>query len=257
MSAAPQAITVLIDVVITLHTPLSVGAAGSSGGLADKPLVRDGWNRPMIPGSQIKGRLRHMAEQTLRALEQPICRAPVANTMCPKYVGQPPVMAQATEEFHRYRAFQDQIEPRQCLACAIFGSPVYPSPLFFGDAVYYPPNQVDGRPFAIEEHVRPGIGIDRRRGVVQDNALYFVETTEPGIVLNGAISGQWRDTTPERVRGLVGLLVVALEGVTRWGGGSSRGLGWATTRATVHIAGQHFSRDMLLQEVQRLCAIAS
>ncbi|PDW00304.1 hypothetical protein CJ255_20815 [Candidatus Viridilinea mediisalina] len=40
---------------LTSHSALSVGAGGSSGTLADKSIVRDGWGRPLIPGSQLKG----------------------------------------------------------------------------------------------------------------------------------------------------------------------------------------------------------
>ena len=56
-------IRVQIELTITLNTPLSVGAAGSRGGLADKHIMLDGKGQPLIPGSQIKGRIRHACER--------------------------------------------------------------------------------------------------------------------------------------------------------------------------------------------------
>jgi CRISPR/Cas system CSM-associated protein Csm3 (group 7 of RAMP superfamily) len=58
----------VIDLTITLDSALSIGAGGSAGTIADKSIVRDGWGRPTIPGSQVKGKLRWAIEQLLRGL---------------------------------------------------------------------------------------------------------------------------------------------------------------------------------------------
>lgn len=54
-----------IDLSLTSVSALSVGAGGSAGSLADKSILRDGRGRPIIPGSQLKGKLRHAAERLL------------------------------------------------------------------------------------------------------------------------------------------------------------------------------------------------
>lgn len=55
-------INIQIDLEVLSDTPVSVGAGGSAGTLADKVIVRDSRGRPLIPGSQVKGRARHAAE---------------------------------------------------------------------------------------------------------------------------------------------------------------------------------------------------
>ena len=175
--------------------------------------------------------------------------------MCP---GDSSVTRQATEELHRYRARGDA---RQCIVCATFGSPAYPSPLSFGDAVAMSPGEeeVPSAPasFGFEGRLRPGVGIDRRRRTALEEVLYTVETTDAGIALRGTINGQWWDTPPDVVRGLVGLLVAGARLTTRWGGGSSRGLGWATTELLVRLNGQEQDAGSLVEEVATLCRTAS
>lgn len=69
-----------------IDTALSVGAGGSSGSLADKPIVRDAEANLLIPASQIKGRLRHECEKIARGLGWAICESPNPERMCPQRV---------------------------------------------------------------------------------------------------------------------------------------------------------------------------
>lgn len=251
-------VTVQIEVAITLLTPLSVGASGSSGAIADKPLMRDGWGRPIIPGSQIKGRIRHACERIARALDCAVCAAPTAETMCPN---DPGIQRHATEEPHLYRANQIGVTPRQCVVCAAFGSALYPSPLSFGDAVVLPPSKTLSdapvRVTSVDSRLRPGVGLDRRRGTALEGVLYTVETTEAGIRLRGMLEGEWHDTPQEEVRGLVGLVIAGLQMTTRWGGASSRGLGWASCNLQVLLDGQPEEPGALVKELGTLCRTAS
>ena len=79
-----------VDLRITIETALSVGGAGSVGTLADKSILRDGWNRPILPASQVKGRVRHACEAIARGLGIPTCRSPLAETTCPHHPDVPP-----------------------------------------------------------------------------------------------------------------------------------------------------------------------
>lgn len=255
MSAAARSTSLQVDLTITLATPLSVGASGSSGGMADKSLLRDGSGNPIIPGSQIKGRLRHACERIARALACPVCGSPVPDAMCP-HDGS--VTREATEELHRYRARDNT---RQCVVCAVFGSPTYPSPLSFGDAVMLKPGTDEPLrghvPGIGEGRLRPGVGIDRRRRTTLENVLFFVETTDAGVALRSTIQGRWWETPPEAVRPLAGLLVAGARLTARWGGGSSRGLGWAETKVSARIDGVEQQADALMEEVATLCRTAS
>jgi CRISPR/Cas system CSM-associated protein Csm3 (group 7 of RAMP superfamily) len=242
-----------IELAITARTPLCVGASGSSGGLADKTVLRDGWNRPIIPGSQLKGRLRHACERIAAGMGASICAAPYPATMCPYYEPKPPITRQAREPIDLARA---EGVRHQCIVCALFGSPVYLSPLAFNDLVYTPPlpRFPPPQPYEAHERLRPGVGLDRRRRTAQEEVLYLTETTDAGITFTGAIHGRWLSTPLAEARALSGLLLAGLRLTTRWGGGSTRGLGWAEVAITrAELGGAALDAGALLEEVATLC----
>jgi CRISPR/Cas system CSM-associated protein Csm3 (group 7 of RAMP superfamily) len=253
-NARPQPVQADLDLTIQMIAPLSVGAAGSRGGMADKPIQRDAWNRPIIPGSQIKGRIRHACERLARMLEHPVCHAPYP-TMCPYDSSiHLHLTRQTRERLHRERvrgtAYEDT--PVQCLICALFGSSLYPSPLAFGDAIHQPPLQGETpptKPLDVTGQLRPGVGLDRWRRTAQEEIFYTIETTDAGIILQSRISGRWDDTPADEVRSLVALLTAGARLSRRWGGSSSRGLGWAVVTVQARVAGEALDPQALLEEV--------
>jgi CRISPR/Cas system CSM-associated protein Csm3 (group 7 of RAMP superfamily) len=70
-----------------INTALCVGAGGSSGSLADKPIVRNAEDNLLIPASQVKGRLRHECEKIVRGLHWSVCESPKPQNMCPQRAG--------------------------------------------------------------------------------------------------------------------------------------------------------------------------
>lgn len=258
-------IHVTIALRLLLETPLSVGASGSQGGLADKSIQRDGWNRPLIPGSQLKGRVRHYCERLARSLGCTLCEAPFPDRMCPD---DSRVTRKAVSALDRHRgtmhlgARSNEDPPPQCPTCALFGSPTYPAPLRFGDLVHTPPSLQpdtggDGFPGAVFEFdgaLRTGVGIDRRRRTAQEKVLYVVETTSAGLLFEGEIWGTWRGVPLAELRPLLGLLLGGIQLTRRWGGGSSRGLGWAVVEApSVTVGGSTVPSAELIEEVRALC----
>lgn len=247
-----QPIAVQITLTITLQTPLCVGAAGSAGGYIDKTFQRNGSGVPIIPGSQIKGRLRHACEQVLRAAGHLLCNAPYPVEMCPDADG---VTRHATEELHLARMVHNRgkAEARQCIVCALFGSPTYPGPLRFSDAT--PLAARGGRIAALHPQIRPAVGLDRRRRVAADQLLFLTETVGAGTVFTGSITGMWYTTPTAEVRRLISLLVAAAPHVTRWGGGSSRGLGWAEVGIAAMLNDEPIAD--VFAEVEQLCRTVS
>src|SRR5262245_21180781 len=81
-----------VNIALTLvfQTPPSIAAAGAFGSIADRVVERNGWGQFIIPGSQVKGKVRHACEQLARALGQPICDSPRAATMCSNPPGSDP-----------------------------------------------------------------------------------------------------------------------------------------------------------------------
>lgn len=199
----------VISVTLVVETALSVGAGGSGGVLADKAIVRNRMNQLVLPGSHLKGRLRHACEAIARAQNIAVCVSPRAETMCPQW---------------------DRVEKPPCPICTVFGSPAWPSPLQFGDLLYGEPMIEDNtvQPLDQEPFIRPGASINRRRRTVEEQRLFFIETSPPGAQAHfygpEAITGWLVDD--QRAAAQVKLLLAGLELIRNWGGGKSRGLGW-------------------------------
>lgn len=195
-------------------TPSSVGAGGAEGTLADKTVVRDGRGNFILPGSHVKGRLRHACEQILRSQDVPICRAPTPETMCPR-VGQD----DAGREFPR----DMRGEPR-CLLCDLFGSPGHPGRLRFQDLRL----DTAGTP---AETIRTMVSLNRRRKTAQAQRLFFVETAPH--VEGLSFSREDAVIGYAASRAGVQLLLAGWKLMYAWGGGNSRGLGWGQAEPEV------------------------
>lgn len=218
---------VSISLTVISQTALSVGAGGSAGTIADKSVVRDGWGRLIIPGSQVKGKARWAAEQILRSLGQDI-PAPFDET-----------------------ARVEQPNPVR----AIFGSPQQRSPLHFTDlvGVVGPVAQIDALRDGLEQRrsqIRPSVAINRRRGTVEDARLLFQEIglEQTHFYAEEAITGALNDL------GYAALLWAALRLTTRWGGAKSRGLGWARVDVAVRWDGATVDPEQLEPALRKLVA---
>jgi CRISPR/Cas system CSM-associated protein Csm3 (group 7 of RAMP superfamily) len=212
------------------------------GTLADKSIVRDGWGRPIIPGSQVKGKARHATEALARSLG-----------------------------LHVYQLFDDDATKGKDVVRALFGTPMQRSPLHFADLVgvvgdadsdILPPEPLQCPKGAI----RPSVSLNRRRGTSEEARLLFQETAFEGMrfVSQRAIIGTldeqegWGVYSPaipaDEHLGHVALLWAALRMITRWGGAKSRGLGWSTVTVDVDCDGEKVSVARLEQELRNLVA---
>jgi len=214
-------LTALID------SALCVGAGGSTGSLADKPIVRAADDRLLIPGSQLKGRLRHECEKLARGLGWPVCESPDPQTMCPK-IGLSNSVFQRDDytvghrlddDTVRHRVFADGRPQHHCLVCQIFGNPALPSRIFVDDLIC----QVD--PDTLPDVLRPGVTINRRRRTAEDQKLYFLETSPVNVQLPFEGSIQLEADCPSYAKAL---LLAALNHIHALGGSKSAGLGWLT-----------------------------
>ncbi len=180
------ALTAVID------SALCIGSGGSSGSLADKPIVRNAENRLIIPGSHLKGRLRHECEKLARSLGLPVSESP-----------NPGLMMQTPD----------------CAISKIFGNPVLAAQLIVDDLVCE--NSAQELP---PEVIRPGVTINRRRGTAEDNKLYFLETSPPNQGLH--FTGQIHLIRPPDYA--LPLILAGLHHIKALGGSKSAGLGWLT-----------------------------
>ena len=227
-----------------IDTALCVGAGGSTGSLADKPILRNGKGQLVIPASQVKGRLRHECEKLVSAIGWPICESPKATRMCPQLEGR------TEDERNQFRRASYQLSPKlgetafegtenqyqHCLICQIFGNPVLPARLQLSDLVCA--ISAD----ELEEVLRPGVSINRRRRTAEDQRLYFVETSPANAKLRfeGSLRLQpkWDDrrdiqeNSSQESSDLVqadvaeAIVLAGLKHIHALGGGKSAGLGW-------------------------------
>ncbi len=220
-----------IELSATLETPFSIGTGAMADSVADKPLVKDAAGRPFIPGSSLKGQVRHKCERIIRALVVPWpgrwrCEAPYPDRMCRG--------------------------PDLCPICRIFGSPWHPAPITFNNLtlttiVEEPPRDWEQLRSVRATDIRLGVGINRSRNVTAEELLYSTETYVPPLALiyRGRIWG----TLEERRE--VALLLAGLRSVVALGGGRSRGLGWWRLEIAVKLDGQPVSVYELLQELDQ------
>ncbi|MEC4985349.1 MAG: RAMP superfamily CRISPR-associated protein [Oscillatoria sp. PMC 1076.18] len=206
-----------MDISATIETALCVGAGGSSGSLADKPIVRTAAGKLLIPASQLKGRLRHECEKIARGLGWQVCQSPNPQTMCPQRANFP-----EPEKSQFYRP-DYQVSPDgryHCLICQVFGNPALPSRLIVDDLV------CEQDPENLPEVLRPGVTINRRRRVAEDQKLYFLETSPPNAKLEFKGTITWQPQPgldPDLGKALV---LASLHHINALGGSKSAGLGW-------------------------------
>lgn len=178
------------SITAVIDSALCIGAGGSSGSLADKSVVRNAAGQLIIPGSHLKGRLRHECEKLARALQLPVSESP-----------NPGLMMQTSN----------------CVISAIFGNPVTASRLTIDDLICRTP-----RESLPPEVIRPGVTINRRRGTAEDEKLYFLETSPPNLALE--LVGQIHLIQPPDYA--VPLILAGLKHISALGGSKSAGLGW-------------------------------
>ncbi|MEA5565764.1 RAMP superfamily CRISPR-associated protein [Anabaena sp. UHCC 0399] len=205
----PQNQITTIKLTAVIDTALCVGAGGSDGSLADKPIVRNAKGQLIIPASQLKGRLRHECEKLARGLGWEIFDSPKAETLTPK---QEQVDSRFLDEYQiqGYKGYH-------CLISQIFGNPVLPSRIVVDDLIC--PLERDDLP----EVLRPGVTINRRRHTAEDNKLYFLETSPANNQLEFIGHIHLLPDCPTQTKPLI---LASLRHIHALGGSKSAGLGW-------------------------------
>lgn len=194
-----------IKVTVEIQTALCIGSGVSASTLGvDRLTLKNHNGNLLIPGSALKGKLRMGCEQILKTLNVCICQSPNPASMCPHYFW-----------IHDNR---ENGEEKYCPICEIFGSPWSESPLEFADLVWdddvWKKHNTD---------VRPGIAISRSRGVVEEDKLFYTETSPPNAKakFEGNINGYLKDNKQ------IALMLTGLKDIRAFGNSKSRGLGWS------------------------------
>jgi CRISPR/Cas system CSM-associated protein Csm3 (group 7 of RAMP superfamily) len=222
-----------IAICISSETAFSIGSGGGANMLNGKSIWRNAWDHPILPGSHLKGKVRHTAEQILNALDIP----------------------------NQQHFFDDDPQGEKNAIRRLFGSPRSRGKLYFStltgivgqvkesaqiqsdyevvtgkqafDLADNLPKLADLLGSNEQKHslVRPSVAINRQRGTSEDRHLSFQETSfeQMQFVHSEAISGEIESQSD------AALIWAALKLINRWGGGKSRGLGWGQSVCTVRI----------------------
>jgi CRISPR/Cas system CSM-associated protein Csm3 (group 7 of RAMP superfamily) len=199
--------TIRLNAVI--DTALCVGAGGSSGSLADKPIVRNAQGQLLIPASQVKGRLRHECEKLARSLGWQIFSAPAANLLCPT---EEQVLSHFRNDYQvsGYKGYH-------CFISKIFGDPILPSRVIVDDLI------CSLAAVDLPEVLRPGVTINRKRRTAEEKKLYLLETSPVNTQLSFEGEIHLLPNCPNYAKPLI---VAALHHIHALGGSKSAGLGW-------------------------------
>ena len=194
-----------------IDTALCVGAGGSTGSLSDKPIIRNAQGQLLIPGSQLKGRLRHKCEKLARSLGWWIPDSPLAEKLyLSDEVTEVPETLRAVYQVSGYPGYH-------CWVSQIFGDPILPSNLVVDDLIC--PYSKDELP----EVLRPGVSINRARRTAEDQKLFYLETSPAGAGLPFVGSIHLLRECPSHAEPL---LLAAIAHIHAFGGSKAGGLGW-------------------------------
>jgi CRISPR-associated RAMP protein (TIGR02581 family) len=209
--------------------PLHVGRGVSlKPAGTDLPVIKDGNNRPYIPGSSVKGVLRSELERLLRALAANTGRIngeriwacdPFSNVCIS--AEKKNVLEEQSKENGKVNEgkFFERLWENTCTACRLFGSQ------WIASRVYIKDLDLKEDQLEIRTEIRDGVGIDRDTGTASPKAKFDFEVVPIGTkFFFEAVLENLSDWE-------VGLFALILQqwetGQIALGGNTSRGIGWS------------------------------
>ncbi len=206
-----------LDFIIRFQSPFHMGSGHGRAGLVDRAPLFDGQDVLYLPGSAIKGKIKHAVHRVAATLG----RAHVTDcldftSLCP-----------SSSDFRFCRG-------APCAFCRLFGSPVHPGLYIYedgkldGDEAVVNMVQNSGPRFkrAVQMEKRTRVSLERTRRVAKRGHLLMQENGAAFLSFRAKISGP-HDPDAEK------LLRYGLSCLTHLGGGSAAGLG----RLCVEICG--------------------
>ncbi|MBM3711840.1 MAG: hypothetical protein FJW56_00150 [Actinobacteria bacterium] len=199
-----------IKININSEMPLHIGTGLGKGGVIDKSIIKDYAGNVYIPGSSLKGKIRHYYTMLYRSF--------INNTL---HNGQ------------AYCTF-DNIE-NCCAICQVFGSKYHQGRFTFSDAMlkeeelsgFFKPVRITDKDFQfILVLVRRHNKISRKRKVAEEKHLFTAEASMFGLQYKSVIDGILTvepNLSPFPKEAL--LFIASLKMLNKIGGGKSRGLG--------------------------------
>lgn len=211
----------VIDVRMRLETSLLI-ASGSPRWGADLATTVDERGYPVIPGTSLRGRLRHIARGVARALDLDVCAEPDPERMC----GGERVSRDGCGRTLAAVQCADGGEVMLCPICRLFGGPgTLPSRVTVSELNLRQTGDPDEIPAQQFTRVRNHVAINRKRRTAEKGKLFAVEASSPGLT-SVVYEGSVTVSLPPEDEALMGLLVAAMCQLYAVGGHNTRGYGW-------------------------------
>lgn len=201
--------------VLTTVTALRISQGRSMEPIgSDLPVVKDAFDRPLIPGSSFKGAMRSRLESFLRAIDSDLAGNPAIEE---EWSIPSDDMRTLKERFSNDFALTEAILAKTDLVSLLFGSPWLSSKLQIQDLSVLPENWFG------QYQERDGVAIDRDTETAAEGKLYNFQVVPAGTLF------QFRAIVENAEEWELGLLMVGLHQFETQqiplGGGRSRGLG--------------------------------
>lgn len=195
-----------LKLTLNFYNGMFIGG-GKGSGLIDSFVIKDHKNRPYIPASTIKGRIRYNYALLLNSF--------------PKL-----------GEFCNFNGKNDEKNHQcKCEVCTVFGGEGNnPGLLYFDDLKM--DNDLEESKYLYS--VRTGILVNRYNKQVKDEALFKFETSAIGEEqqFTGCIEGYLQDKDYKKQ---LLLIYTAIKMIKTLGGNQSRGLGWLGDRCSIKV----------------------
>ncbi len=208
--------------VLIAATALHVGARPGAGDVTERPIARDSWGQPYVPGSTLKGALRMTLEQLIPTLEL------IGVKSCGLQAGSRVDCVSVQDElFKEYESSAPAskeafLREHLCATCALFGSVAAGGKLSVADLTL-----MDSWPGHAE--LREGVAVDRDTERALDRRRYDMEVLPAGTPFHCAIQAE--NVTDADLGLLAMALLELVHGHVALGGGRSRGMG----RCRLHV----------------------
>lgn len=216
---------VSISGTVRFDTAFHIGS-GREGLLAtDMGVLLDPFDRPILPGSTLKGLFRTTAERLAPHLDLTACLldADLSGQPC---VTDEQYRRQRHQEFMKLstdRAKLEWLEHQTCQVCRLFGSPYHSGRIFFSDG-----DLIDEGLVSIQ--VRDGVCINRDSGTAVDGLKFDYEVASRDTAFGIRIDIENPETWE---LALVGAVIAEWQNGFRVGAFTSRGLGRASLQDLV------------------------
>lgn len=203
---------------LVFDTAFHIGSGEAGDEISDSKILKDVFNKPILPGSSLKGKFRSDSEKIAHALDMKACMldTSLSGVRCANGVDDREYK-QMTRNLSDAKSKLDFIDENVCDICKLFGSKIHASRIFFSDG------KLD-KSWQDIVYIRDGVVIDRDLEKAVDGLKYNFEVAPEDTKYQIKIEIENPETNELK---LIRAILSMWQDNFKIGGYSSRGLGHA------------------------------